>query len=394
MAHLRKPEPFGRFVLLHHIATGGTAEIYLAQAPADRLLVIKRLREERHRNKRYIALFIDEKRVMSRLDHPNITRMLEYGKVDDRYYIALEHVWGETAATLVTLCAQQRLRFPAGAALYIGAQVAEALDYAHTLRDEHGAPSPVIHRDVTLGNVMLSYEGDVKILDFGIAKAAGRVSRTLLGQVKGTLFYLAPEQVNGEEIGPHTDVYQLGVFLYKTLVGREPFAGDSELQIMEAIAKGQVIPPSTHGRAFPERVERVILRAMARAPDERFSSAGALGAELRKLIGSAYGEGRARLARMVASLTGDRRALQQAYVKQLRAGLVVDGQALDLFRWSGEEESPTNLEAELTAAERPDVKRQRATGGPTRRERTLIDAWTDPANPNAGRGGARSDGGA
>ncbi|MFH1810835.1 MAG: serine/threonine-protein kinase [Pseudomonadota bacterium] len=347
------PERFGRFHLLHRIAVGGMAEVHLAHDTADldphSLVVIKRLRSELEKDEDFVRMFLDESSVISRLDHVGIIQVLEYGAVDGHHFIALEHVWGESLATLTTLCTRQRIRFPLGAALYIGAETAEALHHAHNLCDEFGLSSPVIHRDVTLGNVMVAYDGTVKVLDFGIAKADERLAHTRVGQIKGTLVYLAPEQVRGAPVSPATDVYQLGVLLYKTLVGCEPFTGRSEIEVMEAIIAGHVLRPTQVIKGFPPAIEALVLKAMARRESQRFGSMAQLSQILRSLLGSAFEDGSQRLSRIVARITGDRAERQLGYIRGRLDGLDVDHLDGEMIRWGNIDEEPRTLAVELSA---------------------------------------------
>ncbi|MFH1809027.1 MAG: protein kinase [Pseudomonadota bacterium] len=354
MSQEKNFERFGRYLLLHRIAIGGMAEIFLAH-PVDsrdpsQLLVIKRIRDDLCHDDSFIEMFIDEARVVSRLSHPNIIQLLEFGQVDGRYFIALEHVWGESLRTMTLLCTKSKMRFPLGAALFIGAETAAALDSAHRQLDETGELSPVIHRDVTMGNVVVSYAGDVKVLDYGIAKAKGRLSQTRAGQIKGTLSYLAPEQLRGQEMGPHTDIYQLGVLLYQTLVGRLPVNGESEGAMMAAIVSGQIVRPSQVVSGFPAAIERVLLKAMAREPVDRYGSAAELEAALREVIqGTPYAEGKQRLAHMITNITGDRRDKQENFLQGLLQGLAVDRAAAESLRWATADDAPNTLSVELSA---------------------------------------------
>ncbi|MFH1808391.1 MAG: serine/threonine-protein kinase [Pseudomonadota bacterium] len=330
---------FGRYLLLHRLAVGGMAEVFLAidpRAPGDRqLVVIKQIREDLCSNREFVDMFIDEVRVIDRLDHPGIVHMHEYGVVDGRSFIALEHVWGESLATLTRICADQQTRFPISAALYIASEIAAALDHAHTHLDRAGHLSPVIHRDVTLGNVVVSYQGDVKILDFGIAKAQGRLAETRAGHVKGTLGYLAPEQIRGEPVGPATDIYQLGVLLYHLVVGHPPLVEANDLELMKAIVNGRVTPPCEVNPDLPPAVEQLLLRAMALKPTERFRGAGALAEMLRQMIAPVYHEAQQRLASLMLRITGDRYQRQQEFIRGLLAGRKVEESGgSSLFEWA------------------------------------------------------------
>ncbi|MBN2360852.1 MAG: serine/threonine protein kinase [Deltaproteobacteria bacterium] len=345
-------ERFGRYRLLHRFAVGGMAEIFLARASGSRdpeqLLVIKRMRAELAKDQVFIDMFVDEQSAISRLDHPNIVRVLDCGEIDGRYFLALEHIWGESLTTLVGLCAKAMMRFPLRAALHIGVAVASALHHAHSQVGVDGRPAPVVHRDVTLGNVMISYQGAIKVLDFGLAKFADRQAHTSIGQIKGTLAYLAPEQVTGDEAVPATDVYQLGVLLYKTLVGREPVTGPNEMAVMKSIVSGDLTRPSAVVPGFPPRLEQILLKAMARQPIARFADAGELAVALSELAPAEPDAGE-RLARMVKRISGDRYQQQQAFVRALLAGAQADEPAGVLWRGQPELAEPKTIEVELSS---------------------------------------------
>ncbi|MBN2361314.1 MAG: serine/threonine protein kinase, partial [Deltaproteobacteria bacterium] len=353
-------------------AVGGMAEIYLAidQRYRDReLVVVKRIRQDLGNNKEFVEMFLDETELIRRLDHPNIIRLLDCGRVEGRYFIALEHVWGESLGQLSRMCLQQQGRFPLAPALWVGVEVARGLEHAHARRDSGGEPAPVIHRDVTTENIAISYQGDVKILDFGIAKAKDRLARTRIGQIKGTLSYLAPEQLLGEETSPQTDIYQLGAMLYQTLLGRLPVDGKNPLELMKAIVGNQIVKPSAVVPGFPERVERALLKAMAREPDQRFADAGEMQQVLRQLLGNAYSDGRARLVQFIARVTGDRHQRQQEFIGSVLQGLEVSRQVGDLFDWAAGDDAKTLTDAAGAA----DVR--------TLLERSEIEA-TDPSIPS------------
>jgi len=345
-------ERFGRYHLLHRIAVGGMAEIFIASDPeaalADQLLVVKRIRSDISNDQNFVKMFLDEAKVFQRLSHPNIVRMRDFGEVDGRYYLALEYVWGESLAVLLHLCELLPAQFPVGAALYIGAETAKALHHAHTLRTADGDPWPVIHRDVTLGNVVISYRGEVKLLDFGIAMAKERLARTEVGNVKGTLVYLAPEQIFQDEVGPYTDIYQLGVLLYKTLVGREPVEAESEAKIVAAIAGGKITPPSAVLPGFPAQVEEIILKAMAFSPAQRYPTAEALHRDLTAVLGAHVRLGKQRLASLVASITGDRLQKQMGYINDLLQGAGAAQEQSDLLRWVATANEPRKVSVELS----------------------------------------------
>jgi len=328
-------QPFGRYQLLHRISAGTTADVFLARdltgAESNRLWVIKRIRRELCDNRDFVVMLLDEERMISRLAHPSVVKAREFGRVDGQYFLALEHVWGENLATVRQLCAQHKLAFALPAALYVGTRIGDALHYAHTLRDSRGQPSPVVHRDVTLSNVIAGFDGEVKILDFGIAKAKDSLAQTRVGYIKGTLPYLAPEQLLGTAPGPASDVYQLGVCLYQLLVGRTPVQGATEGALMEAIVDGRVTRPSDLLPAFPRVVEHVLLKALARDPQARQSSAGELAQDLLKLLGGSTHEGRSQLVQLLGQVAGERKRRQGEFLRTLLAGKSYDAPVDGLF---------------------------------------------------------------
>lgn len=346
-----EPEIFADYFLLHRIAVGGMAEVFLAQNrhhPEADLVVIKRLHKQMCGDPSFVAMFRDEHRLIKRLQHPNIIRVNEFGHDKDRYYIAMEQVWGESLATLSSQCNRQSLPFPFAAALYICAETAAALAYAHSLRDENNQAAPVIHRDVTLGNVMVAYDGRVKVLDFGIAKAEDREAQTRVGQIKGTLVYLAPEQVLGAEVGPATDIYQLGVLLYKLLVGREPFTGKKEMEVMEQIIRGDVVKPSSVIAGFPSIVEGLLQRAMAKKIKNRFQNMGEFERVLRAVMGQGFAPPQEKLRHIVSRITGNREMRQRAFIQKMREGIAApQAEAQELLNWAKNKNEPKTLVVEL-----------------------------------------------
>ncbi|MFH1809553.1 MAG: serine/threonine-protein kinase [Pseudomonadota bacterium] len=347
-----QPEIFGRYTLLHRLAVGGMAEIYLARDERSEhgpgLVVIKRLRQELQSDPEHIKMLVDEEAILSRLDHRGIVKPLDFGKTDGRYYVALEHVWGESLAALLTLCAQQRTPFPLKAALHIGAQVAHALAHAHASRLPSGEPAPVVHRDVTLGNVMVSYQGEVKVLDFGIARTSGRLAETQLGMVKGTLEYQAPEQVAGEPASPATDQYQLGVLLYKLLVGCAPVDADDDAQLLVRIRAGEVVRPGQRVPGFPPSVELLLMTALAREPTQRFASARHLAEALEAALGTGWHRGDEALRAMLESLGGERHRRQRALVDAVLEGRSLDPGAATLLERDTRVDEPARFNVELS----------------------------------------------
>ncbi len=272
-----EPIPFGRFSLLHRIARGGMAELYLARtegmAGISRLLVIKVVSGRFSEDPAFTTMFEDEVRIASTLSHPNIGQVIDVGQVGGAYFLAMEHIHGQDLRAILKRCLRLGHSVPVGIAVQVGSKVCSALQHAHEARGLDGKPLGIIHRDVSPSNVMVSFDGQVKLIDFGIAKAENRLTMTMPGTIKGKLRYLSPEQVLGQGIDARSDLFTLGVSLWEATVGQHLFDGEQEVQIYEAIVKGKVRPPSELAPGFPPGFERVLLKALATSPADRFGNA-------------------------------------------------------------------------------------------------------------------------
>ncbi|MBI4816287.1 MAG: protein kinase [Deltaproteobacteria bacterium] len=277
------PVEFGSYVLTERIGAGGMAEIFLATEPSrglGRRLVIKRILPQLSGDEQFVRMFVEEARLCQNLRHRNIVEVYHLGEVEDQYFIAMEYVHGRDLLKTLAACAKKRMPFPTDLALYIVMQVLKGLDYAHNFQGEDGKLLGIIHRDVSPSNVMLSYDGEVKIGDFGIAKASTR-EKTATGILKGKFGYMAPEQVMGRPIDHRADVFAVGILLYELLTGHRLFAGRSDLIVLERVRDAVIDPPPRHYRpdlAF--ELERTVLRALSRDAADRFQTTLALHAAL------------------------------------------------------------------------------------------------------------------
>lgn len=274
---------FGRYELRRLIALGGMAEIFLARAHTggiERDYVIKRILPRFSTSREFVNMFIDEARITIGLDHPHVVRMFDFGQVDGAYYMALEYVDG---CDLVDVLRAQRTRgtgVPAPVAAQIVRDVLRGLDHAHRLRDARGNIRRIVHRDVSPQNILLGWNGDVKLGDFGIADARDKISRTELGTVKGKFSYMSPEQASGALLDGRSDVWSVGVVLWEMLVGRRLFAGDSPVETMMRVGGEILDPPSKHRAEIPAALDSIVMRALMRPVDDRYGSAGAMADEL------------------------------------------------------------------------------------------------------------------
>jgi eukaryotic-like serine/threonine-protein kinase len=268
---------FGKYQLLKRIALGGMAEVYLAQlegaAGFTKLVVIKQVLPTLTTDRDFVGLFLDEGRLAAFLSHPNIAQTFDLGSVDGRYYLAMEYVPGETLRDICLRTSSRKREVPIGCAIRVSTQVLEALQYAHTLIDENGNSLGIIHRDVTPSNVIVTYHGVVKLLDFGIARNALRMHHTTVGYVRGKYGYMAPEQCFAGEIDHRVDIFAVGTLLYLMVTGQEPYPQESEEELFVAMTESRYPPPSQVKPELPAELEKIILKAMAPSPGDRFSSA-------------------------------------------------------------------------------------------------------------------------
>ena len=282
---------FGRYFLLDHIAQGGMAEIYRARlASADgagRLIVIKRIQAGYGANSEFLQMFKSEIKVTMGFNHPNIVQLYDFGEEANQPYIAMEMVDGKNLKQFVSRANELKQPFPIELAVFIIEQAASGLHYAHSFRDKiSGAPLNIVHRDISPQNILISYEGNVKVIDFGIAKATTNIEATRAGVIKGKPSYLSPEQISGEVLDGRSDMFALGAVLWECLTGKKLFAGDSDLAVLKLIESAQthVKPPSTLNPKIPKELDYLVLRTLAKQRDKRFQTAEELQRALHKFL--------------------------------------------------------------------------------------------------------------
>ncbi len=282
------PVAYGKYHLLERIAVGGMAEVFLAKAFGvagfERLLVIKRILPHMAEDREFIDMFVDEARIASTLNHSGIAQILELGQEDAAYFIAMEFIHGRDLGRLQERLRKNKRVMPIPIAVLVVSRLCEALEYAHRKTDSAGNSLRIIHRDVSPGNVLISYDGDVKLIDFGIAKAQNRMGRTTAGTLKGKFGYMSPEQVRGLPLDHRSDIFAAGIILYELLTGERLFAGESDFGTLEKVRNATVTPPSTYNRRIPRELERVVLRALAREPEERYEWASDLQQDLSRYL--------------------------------------------------------------------------------------------------------------
>ena len=287
-AETSEGEAFGDYTLLDRIATGGMAEVWRARRRGvegfQKTVAIKKILSHLTGSQDFIKMFIDEAKLAAQLSHNNIIQIYDLGKVGDDFFIAMEHVDGKDLRSILTAAQDSNRPIPMGLALLIVSAVAQALDYAHRKRDFDNRAMGLVHRDVSPQNVMISYEGAIKLCDFGIVKAVAKASTTQMGALKGKLQYMSPEQAWGKSVDARSDIFSLGSVLYEVLTGNQLFSGESEIGVLDAVRECQIGSPREIVPAIPEEVARIVLRALAKSPDERFQTAGELEHEIRAVL--------------------------------------------------------------------------------------------------------------
>jgi serine/threonine-protein kinase len=279
------PIPFGRYLLFERVAIGGMAEVFAAvrwDDDAGHLYAVKRILPSLAEDRELVQMFLDEARVVVQLDHPGIVPVHELGKLPGGYYIAMDYVAGRDLRAVSARFRAAGQAPPIAVVAHVGAAVADALDHAHRGRGAGGEPLHVVHRDVSPANVLVGFDGQIRIIDFGIAQAAHRrAERGAPGILRGKFAYMSPEMVRGLPVDRRSDVFALGVVLWELLAMRRLFTGPSELAVMEKVRAAQVQPPSAVNGAVPPELDAIVLRALAREPEERFGWASELRDALR-----------------------------------------------------------------------------------------------------------------
>jgi serine/threonine protein kinase len=284
----KQPIPFGRYLLLDRINIGGMAEVWRGKVFGaggfERLVAIKRILPNIAEDEEFISMFQDEAKISVQLTHANICQIYELNRIGPSLYIAMEYVPGKDLRSIFERARKKGEPPPVPLVCYVIGKLCEGLDYAHRKKDQHGRDLNVVHRDISPQNVLISFEGEVKVIDFGIAKAAGKVTKTQAGILKGKFGYMSPEQIRGLPLDRRSDVFAIGVCLYELLTGERLFVGESDFQVLEKVRKAEVLPPSTYNRKIPEALERIVLKGLAKDPAERFQYASELADELQRFL--------------------------------------------------------------------------------------------------------------
>ncbi|HEX8821464.1 MAG TPA: serine/threonine-protein kinase [Archangium sp.] len=295
MSHASSPQDphwgqrIGRYQVLTQLSVGGMAELFLGftSGPGGfrKYVALKRILPDARDNERFERMFLDEARITAALNHANIGHVFELGQDAEGLFLAMEFIAGQNLNQIAATCRRRGESLPLGFSLSVARDVCLALHYAHTFILPGGKPYPVIHRDVAQKNVMVAYDGGVKLLDFGIAKARDARENTQVGMVKGTAGYMSPEQVRGEPLDGRSDLFSVGVMLHELLTGERLFSAESERQELEMILDAPIPVPSARVPGIPSQVSTVVLKALARPRESRYAN----GREMARAIEAAAG---------------------------------------------------------------------------------------------------------
>jgi hypothetical protein len=275
---------YGDYCLLDRIGAGGMAEVFRATRRGaegfEKIVAVKRILPHLSTNPAFVDEFVAEAKAAASLTHPNIAQILEVGEIEQSHFIAMEFVPGRDLRAILKRARDKGRRFDVDDATAIAMKLCAALECAHRHRSADGAELPIIHRDVSPQNVLISSEGDVKLVDFGIAKAAHKASHTDAASLRGKLLYMSPEQAAGETLDKRSDIFSLGVVLFEMLTGRVLFSGSSKISILERVRQAHFTRPSSLNEAVPHELEAVLTRALQKDRNDRYQDAGEMRIDL------------------------------------------------------------------------------------------------------------------
>ncbi len=351
----------GRYVLGPRLGAGGTASVYLAREALDdgqgRIVGLKVIHDHLLEEADFVRMFIDEANLAQRMSHPNVVRVFEFGKEGESLFLAMEYLHGQPLSRVFERLAEQNQRLPFDLVMWVGARAADGLHHAHQLKGDDGQPLVVIHRDVSPQNVFVTYDGQVKLIDFGIAKAEGRLAKTTLGRIKGKFSYMAPEQVLGSEFDQRADLFALGATLYELTVGVRLFAGDDQTDTLQKLLFEKIPDPAERAPDVPSELSAILRKALAPEPEGRYSTAAEISRDLDALLATrGVPNGQPALARLMTTLFATEQRDRLKAIEQLRG-----------FRLPGEPD-PRNSSVRLAGEVRtPDLSAVSPADAPAKR---------------------------
>jgi serine/threonine-protein kinase len=316
-------EKFGKYLLVGEVALGGMAEVFLAVQQGIqgfmKVVTLKRVLPHLNESADFVKMFIDEARLSARFDHPNIVRTFEFGEHDGRYFTVMEYLAGEDLSKLLMRSYNTKRPLPLHLISGIAAQICNGLHCAHEFTDTSGRPMGLVHRDVNPANVIVTYNGEVKLIDFGVAKANASASQTLAGTIKGKLAYMSPEQILARGVDRRSDVFSTGVVLWELLTVKPLFARESEAATLYAVMNDPIPPPSKIRKDVPPELDAIVLRALMRTPADRYETSEQMREALEAFLASQPKYGPRELAACLDELFGTARAEAKRAIAQSRS---------------------------------------------------------------------------
>ncbi|MCA9524256.1 MAG: serine/threonine protein kinase, partial [Myxococcales bacterium] len=272
-----QPQPFGRYTLLNRIAVGGMAEVYKAKISGvggfEKILAIKRLHPNFTEDHQFIKMLLDEAKITAQLTHCNIAQIYDLGLVENQYYIVMEHIQGKDLFQILRKLYTTGIKIPIEAGVFIGMEICSGLHYAHNKRDANGRPLGIIHRDISPQNILLSFDGEVKIIDFGIAKAAERFTATETGVIKGKFYYMSPEQAKGLKLDHRSDIFSAGLILYEILTSSLVYTDEDDVTLLHRVQEANIRPPLVVRPELSPMLDKIIMKSLSADPDQRYQNA-------------------------------------------------------------------------------------------------------------------------
>ncbi|HYP90488.1 MAG TPA: serine/threonine-protein kinase [Polyangiaceae bacterium] len=338
--------PQQRYKVLEKVAAGGMAEVYRAESAGlegfKKIVAIKRVLPHLSEKKQFIGMFLDEARVSAHLSHSNCVQVFDIGVGDNTYFIVMEYVDGADLKGVIEFRRKQNLPFPVEEACLICVRICEGLAYAHELTDSRGESLHIVHRDMSPPNVLITRHGEVKIVDFGLAKANSQLERSEPGIIKGKFSYLSPEAAKGGTVDARTDIFAVGIILWELLAGRRLFLGDSDLETVRMVQSARIPSLRAINPAVPPELETVLAKALTEDPAHRYQRARDFGAALNQLL---FHLGRSvssfEIAELVEPIRREREQKRRAQKRQSIIGTLIDEAMLEFTSIDGDRKSNT-----------------------------------------------------
>lgn len=279
---------FGPYRLVRQIAVGGMAEIHLAKtkgiAGFEKYVALKMIHPNFAEDEQFIQMLVDEAKIAVQLTHGNIAQTFDLGRVGETYYITMEYVDGADLYKILRRGSEMDHEMPLDICAFIGKEIASALDHAHRKKDHTGRPLGIVHRDVSPQNVLVSYSGEVKLVDFGIAKATMKARQTAVGVIKGKYYYMSPEQAWGDQIDFRSDIFSAGIVLYEMICGQMLYLEEDLHKLLDMARKADIAPPSKLRKGIPPQLEKIVMHALQKLPGDRYQSAGDFASDLERFL--------------------------------------------------------------------------------------------------------------